>query len=151
MSLWLWQLNVADSAMAFAPLKGFDPLMDVPSNMVTRRYKKSFAPEIERAFAPDLYARSTVEWINWTNNEDLIGSKQFYLWRNQILNDTRESTSPLAANTALKYFGYLSQKVPSWEQNYTLWQHDTYLALPPSVTAFLAQSLIHASPPHLLT
>ena len=119
MILWLWQLNVADSAMAFAPLKGFDPLMDVPSNMVTRRYKKSFAPEIERAFAPDLYARSTVEWINWTNNEDLIGSKPFYtLGHRKPLDDTRASTSPLAANTALKYFSYLSQKVPSWEQTY---------------------------------
>ena len=118
MSLWSWQLNVADAALAFAPLKGFDPLMDVHSNMKSRRNKKSFVPEIERAFAPDMYAHSTVEWINWTNNEDLIGSKQFYTGDRRPLSDTRASTSPLAANTALKYFSYLSQKVPSWEQTY---------------------------------
>lgn len=105
------QVNIADAAMAFAPMKGFDPVDDM--HHVLGKYMAdgySFRPDRQRSFAPDLYAQSTVEWLNFTGNDDLDAQRYWFdthveplalrLQQHEEGSASRASTAPLGAITA---------------------------------------------------
>jgi len=54
-----------------------------------------------------------VQWVNWTDNEELEENKVSWFENTKDYKDGshKKSTAPLAANTAIKYFSYLGQKL----------------------------------------